>query len=323
MIRIATYNVEWFDRLFDDGGALMPDSRWSGRRDVKRYQQITALNQVFKAMDADVIMVIEAPDTNKRRSGSAALERFAISAGLRTTKALVGLQNNTQQEIALLYDPDVLSVEHNPMGGDADDPFGPRFDTSFRYDLDIDARQEIVTFSKPPLEVKMRTTSGKGLRLIGVHAKSKAPHGARTDQEAMTFSIANRRKQLAQCIWIRSRVQAHLDVGEAIIVLGDFNDGPGLDQFEQMFGSSGVEIVMGEGKDALFDPHVRMALSQPLGARPTSSRFYLHKEDRYLQALLDYIMIPKICAALIRVGISGTLLKTLRAMEILSCEKRC
>jgi hypothetical protein len=37
MIRIATYNVEWFDRLFDDGGALMPDSRWSGRRDVKRY----------------------------------------------------------------------------------------------------------------------------------------------------------------------------------------------------------------------------------------------------------------------------------------------
>ena len=292
MVRIATYNVEWFDRLFDDDGALMPDTRWSGRRDVKRHEQIAALGHVFKAMNADAIMVIEAPDTSRKRSGKAALERFATSFDLRARSAVVGFPNDTQQEISLLYDPDILEVSHDPQGG-PDSAYGPRFDTSFNYDLDVDARQETVTFSKPPLEVKLRSVKGIGpsIRLIGVHAKSKAPHGARNEKEAMTLSIANRRKQLAQCIWIRERVEAHLSRTNSVIVLGDFNDGPGLDEYEQMFGSSGVEIVMGEGEHALFDPHVRMALTQPMGARPTTSRFYLRKEKRFLQALLDYIMV--------------------------------
>jgi len=294
MVRLATYNVEWFDRLFDDAGALMPDTRWSGRRDVKRFEQIDALGRVFRAMDADAVMVIEAPDTSRRRSGGAALERFAMTFELRARKAVVGFTNDTQQEIALLYDPDILEVSHDPKGGDAS-PFGPRFDTSFDYDLDVDNRQDTVIFSKPPLEIELRKKGARDgtWRLIGVHAKSKAPHGARTEKEAMTLSIANRRKQLAQCIWLRTRVEAHLDQGDSVIVLGDFNDGPGLDEFEQMFGRSGVEIVIGDGPDALYDPHVRMALSQPMGARPTSSRFFLRKENRYLQALLDYIMISQ------------------------------
>ncbi len=41
-------------------------------------------------------------------------------------------------------------------------------------------------------------------------------------------SIENRRKQLAQCVWLRQRVAGHLQAGDSLIVLGDFNDGPGL-----------------------------------------------------------------------------------------------
>jgi hypothetical protein len=53
----------------------------------------------------------------------------------------------------------------------------PRFDGSFRIDLDIDATEDVVTFSKPPLEAALDTPLGP-IRLIGVHVKSKAPHGA-------------------------------------------------------------------------------------------------------------------------------------------------
>ena len=35
-VRIATYNVEWFNSLFDDDGLLLDDGGWSGRRDVRR-----------------------------------------------------------------------------------------------------------------------------------------------------------------------------------------------------------------------------------------------------------------------------------------------
>ena len=163
----------------------------------------------------------------------------------------------------------------------------------FRIDLDTDASPELVTFSKPPLEVRLSTTSGPDIRLIGVHIKSKAPHGARTPKDIMRISIANRRKQLAQCIWLRQRVEAHLEAGDDLIVLGDFNDGPGLDAYEKLFGRSGIEIVLGEDGNSpcLFDPHAQMALSQRVGARPVTARFYIHQEDRYLQALLDYIMV--------------------------------
>ncbi|WP_420860890.1 endonuclease/exonuclease/phosphatase family protein [Algirhabdus cladophorae] len=299
-MRVATYNVEWFDRLFDDEGALCPDTRWSGRRDVKRFEQIKALGQVFAVLDADAIMVIEAPDTSRRRSGTQALERFAQYAELRANTALIGFGNDTQQEIALLYDPDALTVSHDPKGtlsGPPQDAFGIRFDGQYEIDLDIDAKADQIKFSKPPLEVKATTAKGFEFQMLGVHAKSKAPHGAKTEREAMKLSIANRRKQLAQCIWIRERVQAHMDAATPLMVLGDFNDGPGLDEFEQLFGRSGVEIVLGEGPDALFDPHVQMALTQRFGARPTTSRFFLRDERRYLQALLDYIMVTPELAA--------------------------
>ena len=289
-MRLATYNVEWFNNLFDEDDRLRLDDGWSGRHDVRRFEQFEALVTVFAAMDADAVMVIEAPDSHQRRDGAAALERFAAEAGIRARKALIGYENQTQQEIALLYDPDLFEATHDPRGGpDA----SPRFDGSFRIDLDTDAAPETVTWSKPPLEVALRPKGGgTPLRLIGVHAKSKAPHGAKSDAEIMRISIDNRRKQLAQCIWLRKRVVEHLEAGDPLIVLGDFNDGPGLDEYEKLFGRSSVEIVLGEGDGLqLFDPHAREVLSRPIGGMPATARFRLHPSGRYLSALLDYIMI--------------------------------
>ena len=293
-MRIATYNVEWFNTLFDDTGALIVDDSWSGRHDITKRQQAEALGIVFNALDADAIMIIEAPDNSRRRNGATALETFAAEVGLRARKALIGFTNHTQQEIALLYDPDVIEAAHDPKGqetGKKGATGAPRFDGVFRIDLDIDATADLVRFSKPPLELAMKTAGGAVFRMIGVHAKSKAPHGARSHDEATRIAIANRRKQLAQCIGLRARIDQHFEAGYPLIVLGDFNDGPGLDEFESLFGRSGVEIVLGEGPTALFDPHIREAMQRRIVARPTTARFYLAEEDRYLEALLDYIMV--------------------------------
>jgi len=296
-MRIATYNVEWFDALFDDDGQLINDGSWSKRRDVTKAMQTEALGTVFAAMDADAVLVVEAPDTNRKRSTRLALESFAVHFGLRTNKVLTGFANDTQQEISLLYDPDVLGAVHDPLGemtGKKGSFEAPRFDSVFRIDLNTDATPDQIVWSKPPLEAALATRTGMNIRLIGVHAKSKAPHGARSEAEAMRIGIDNRRKQLAQCIWLRQRVVQHLEAGDHLIVAGDFNDGPGLDEYEKLFGRSGVEIVLGEGDDyKLFDPHARMALTRRIGAVPTTSRFYLRHEGRFLQALLDYIMVSQ------------------------------
>ncbi|MEM6729855.1 MAG: endonuclease/exonuclease/phosphatase family protein [Pseudomonadota bacterium] len=278
-MRIAAYNVEWFDKLFDDDGALRDDGGWSGRQDVTRGAQMAALAHVFRTIDADAWIIIEAPDDSRRRSTRVALETFAEVHNLRQRAALIGFPNHTQQEIALLYDPDALSARHAPGGP-------PAFDGEMLIDLDVDDRGDPIRWSKPPLELDL-VVGGTPLHLIGVHAKSKAPHGATSPEEIMRLSIANRRKQLAQCIWLRQRVDARLRDEGHLIVAGDFNDGPGLDEYEKLFGRSGVEIVLG---DDLYDPHAAQALTNRF-AQPTTARFWLPHEGRYLQALLDYIMV--------------------------------
>ncbi len=287
-MRIATYNVEWFHTLFDDAGDLIRDDSWSGRRDVTKAQQTNALITVFRALDADAVLVVEAPDCSRGRDGVAALRNFAEAAGIRARAVCMGFENDTQQELMLLYDPDVITARHDPV-----DMGAPGFETEFRIDLDIDASEDVVRFSKPPLELALETPFG-ALRMIGAHVKSKAPHGARDEAHAMRLAISNRRKQLAQCIWLRRRIEAHLRAGKALIVAGDLNDGPGLDEYEALFGRSGLEIVLGTEAAQelrLFDPHAARALQSRVSAAPTTARFFLRHEGRYLQALLDYVMI--------------------------------
>lgn len=293
-MRIATYNVEWFNTLFDRDNQLLPDGGWSSRYNVTRKQQADAIAAVMARMDADAIMVIEAPDSTRKRASVKALQNFAAHYDLRTRSAVTGFTNDTQQEITLMYDPDVMSAVHMPGESTA----APRFDGEFHIDLDTDANDDPVVWSKPPLEVLVKAQGYPDMTWIGVHAKSKAPHGASNATDAMWISIANRRKQLAQCIWLRKRVEDLLSESQPTIVLGDFNDGPGLDKYEKLFGRSGVEIVLGEdGQDCLFDPHAAQTLANRFAA-PTTSRFWLRHEKRFLQALLDYIMVSPDIAGL-------------------------
>lgn len=307
-LRIATWNVEWFDNLFDDQARLIDDGGWSGRRDVTRAEQTRAIGEVMRALDADAIMVIEAPDTSRRRDGLRALETFADRFGLRARSAVMGFATETQQEIALLFDEGRLSARHDP-GGTAPGS-APRFDAEMRIDIDMDGHPDRVTWSKPPLELAVTTQSGTALRMIGVHAKSKAPHGARTQAEITRLAIENRRTQLAQSIWLRARVDEHLAAGDSLIVLGDLNDGPGLDEYEKLFRRSSVEIVLGNGNGAgngagngngegeslaaarqLFDPHADMQFHLHAPRPPTTARFRKPRGRGHITALLDFIMI--------------------------------
>lgn len=287
-MRLATYNVAWFNALFDDDNTLLMDGGWSARHNITRAQQTEALGLVFQRLDADAVLVVEAPDSSGKRHTVAALEQFAARFDLRARVAVMGFVNDTQQELALLHDPDALSVWHAPRPGDA---MVPRFDGTFEIDLDVDATRDQVRFSKPPLELEVETAAGTQFHLIGAHLKSKAPHGARNAAHAMKLAIANRRKQLAQAIWLRARIDQLLAEDRSLVVLGDLNDGPGLDEFEGLFGRSSIEIVMDGAGGALFDPHARQALTARLGAAPTSARFWIKQEKRFLQALLDYVMV--------------------------------
>jgi len=283
-MRLSTYNIEWFANLFDDADGLRLDEGPSGRHGISRRTQADAIASVLRAINADGIVVVEAPNSGKHQNTLRALENFANWAGLRTRDAVMGFANDTQQEIAFLYDAAVLEAVHAPVSS----PQAPRFDGSFEIDLDVDARADLVRFSKPPMELQITPRAGLPFRLIGAHLKSKAPHGARTPEDARAISITNRRKQLAQAVWLRARIEDHLQAAVPLVLMGDLNDGPGLDVYEALFGRSSVEIIMGA---ELVDPHARQLLRPNRQGLPTSARFYNHLDKRYFQALLDYAMV--------------------------------
>ena len=283
-MRLSTYNIEWFANLFDDADGLRLDEGPSGRHGISRRTQADAIASVLRAINADGIVVVEAPNSGKHQNTLRALENFANWAGLRTRDVVMGFANDTQQEIAFLYDATVLEAVHAPVSS----PQAPRFDGSFEIDLDVDARADLVRFSKPPMELQITPRAGLPFRLIGAHLKSKAPHGARTPEDARAISITNRRKQLAQAVWLRARIEDHLQAGVPLVLMGDLNDGPGLDQYEQLFNRSSVEIVM---ESDLYDPNAQSLLQPRLRVMPSSARFYDKANKRYFSALLDYIMV--------------------------------
>ncbi len=297
-MRIATYNVEWFTALFDKNNQLLHDTNKSARYKISRAEQADSLAHVIREINADVLLIVEAPNTEHKQSSILALQNFATHYNLRQSGAVTGFESHTDQELTVLYDPEIVELRHDPQGHISDGSIitrSPRFDGKFKLDVDLDGQPEIHTFSKPPIELALtHRKTNKSLRLVGVHAKSKAAHGARNDFEATKIAIKNRRKQLAQCIWLRERVEDHINAGDSVIVLGDLNDGPGLDGYEKLFGKSSVEIVLGDPAKPdthLKDPHAQIWLDPRQGWSLSSARFYSKHHQRYLNALLDYVML--------------------------------
>ena len=96
--------------------------------------------------------------------------------------------------------------------------------------------------SKPPLEVA-GDAHGHGaaaLRMIGVLQKSRAPQAARTPDEIMRpCRIENRRKQLVRnASGCASGSNDTWRPANQLIVLGDFNDGPGWTNTKACCGQS-------------------------------------------------------------------------------------
>ena len=272
------------------------DEEWSRRYDVRRIDQTNAIADVIRTVDADLMLIVEAPYTGKSQNTVKALKNFTKHFALRQSSVIMGYDNGTHQELAVIYDPSVVDLTHDPQGEISDGSAierAPRFDGTFRYDVDVDGKGDIFKFSKPPIELSVKIlANNKIIRLIGVHTKSKSTHGAKNPEDELRMLIDNRRKQLAQCIWIRQRAEDHLDAGDPLIILGDFNDGPGVNGYENLFARSGVEIVLGDSDGIqMTEPHAGIMLDPAQAWSLSTSRFYVRKFERYLNALLDYIML--------------------------------
>jgi len=243
-----------------------------------------------------LIDITEGPNTTTTtgsRSTIVALENFVAAKGLRQSKAVIGFPSAGRQEIALMFDPLVASIEHDP-GGRSGSKSNPPFSEAFQADSDADGIKEVYKHYRPPLEAKVTLAGGSDpFWIIVAHAKSKGIFSAMDRVHFERTSDRNRRKLFAECSSIRLRVEEWLKEDRPIVVMGDINDGPGFDFYESRFGRSAVELILGD----IFDlgRMLRYPIGRPkfgrYGWEPSTARYTDSFTGDKVNALIDHIMV--------------------------------
>ncbi|MEM8728885.1 MAG: endonuclease/exonuclease/phosphatase family protein [Pseudomonadota bacterium] len=287
-MRLMSYNIEWFDDWFEPDNSLK-----TGPEAVAKFDAIAA---VMAAIDPDLIGITEGPNTTTttgQRDTVTALETFAAAKGLRQSKAMMGFPSAGRQEIAVLFDPAKVAVDHAP-GGSNSSKSNPPFNKTFYVDSDGDGIDEVYKHYRPPLEAKVTPTDGTApFWMIVAHAKSKGIFSAMDQVHFERTSTRNRRKLFAECTSIRKRVDDWLEDDRPVVVMGDINDGPGFDYYERRFGRSAVELIIGD--PLVYNTILRYPLGRPkfgtFGWEPSTARFTDRFTEDRVNALIDHIIV--------------------------------
>lgn len=287
-MKVMAYNIEWFDNHFEPDNSLK-----TSPKSQKKFNEVAS---VITEIDADIVGITEAPNTTTttgQRDTVQALENFAAQHSLRQNKAMIGFASRGRQEIALLYDPNVVTAEHDP-GGSAGAVRNPMFNEEFRADSDGDGINELYRHYRPPLEAKItRADGGDDFWVLVVHAKSKGIFDSMDRIHFDRVSERNRRKLFAECLSIRKRIEEWLKANRKVIVMGDVNDGPGFDFYESKFGKSAVELIIGDiyDRDTLLKYHLGKPKFGNYGWEPSTVRFTDSYTGDRVNALIDHIIV--------------------------------
>jgi len=293
-IKVCTYNVEWFDHLFDNQNQVI-SFQPENTKNKKLKKQFDGLGTIFQTIDADIYGIVEAPNTTVstgNQSSITKLKNFLQHFNLNKYEIITGIISAGSQELALIYDKNKFDVHHSKGGSNTKK--NPPFDKIFEFDSEGDGIKEIYKFYRPPLEVEItEKQSGKNFYIILAHTKSKGIFSAVDMVRWEKENQRNRRKLFAECSWIRRRVDDWLNKNRELIVMGDMNDGPGMDYYEAQFGRSAVEIIMGD----IFEPDkiLRNYCGRPkwgkYGWEPSSTRFKDRFTESYINAWIDHILM--------------------------------
>jgi len=235
-LKISNWNIEWMNRWFtgDNAGApiFKPSDQIAGVTDIEALARRVA--KVITAMDADILTVQEGPS---RRSEMA----LFVSGFLSGAYEIVGPAGKGQQKLYALIKKQSAAISHVlPIESE----LGVDFEDVWDVDIDADMNIDSYSFTRPPLVLRVETSTGLTFRLVTLHTKSKYVHNGQAmwedpmrRQEFVAKALTARRRISAEGMRIREYLDACLaeDAGAPIVLTGDLNDGPGLDFFEHRY----------------------------------------------------------------------------------------
>jgi endonuclease/exonuclease/phosphatase family metal-dependent hydrolase len=291
---ITTINGEWMNDWFAPDTGDTAAWRPTFVRDNVECDTAQAAGQLaglIADLDADVVALQEAP------SRAAELALFLDTHLSGRYRFLIG-DSGGAQKLALLVKPSIDAALVPPAGlGDLIEPW--------LADVNGDGVVNEYQFTRDPLVCRM-ALDGRPLEVVVAHLKSNFINQGeqmwRDPAQRAQFirsALQNRRRIANEGMRMRQYLDARLDAdpAAAIVVLGDFNDGPGRDLFEQQYLAHNVtDLLVGSPyrPETLFGH----ALADVPADRRYSAVFDdFVTEEPQKQLLLDHIVVSPAMAS--------------------------
>lgn len=247
-LKIANWNIEWMNRWFtgDNDGApqFKPSAEIQGVSDIDALAKRVA--NVINGLDADILTIQEGPSRKREMA-------LFVGKYLNDGYKIHGPAGKGQQKLFALEKKD-SNVVSGVVRVEEELEFD--FDDVWEVDIDADLAIDEYRFTRPPLVLKVTTSTNMTFRLLNIHTKSKYVHRGRrlwenpaTKQEFIVQALKARRRISAEAMRIREYLNSvFAEEPEArIVVAGDFNDGPGLDYFERRYLTHNVAGLIAGG----------------------------------------------------------------------------
>jgi endonuclease/exonuclease/phosphatase family metal-dependent hydrolase len=292
-IKICSFNVEWMNDWFTSDSqppAFLQTFKRDGGPVCNTAATATRAANLIRDIDPDVLGIREAP--SRPAEMELFIQEYLSDNGVARYSFFMG-DSGGAQKLALLYKPNGVHAQLAPHASITGliDPW--------MSDVDGDFILQEYQFTRTPLVVNLKIGT-HDLQVIVAHTKSNFVNkGAQlwsnpaTRQSYVVAALKSRRRISSEAMHMRSYINSKLKASASsnIIVMGDLNDGPGLDYFEQNYLTHNViDILMGSA----FDPEMEFVHAQHDVPRPTMytatfDDFVTAERDKKL--LLDHILL--------------------------------
>lgn len=263
-VRIATYNVEHFMRLFDQ--ELMPER---SRNDTELFRDDEDLYEIAQVMlkpelDADILVIQECcREDVLRRFNEQRLNGLYEYVHVFPT-------NVDGQWLGVMAKPgfEILEIRED-FRNEVDSVNDPRI-AGMKDRAGLGERN--LLFSRGPGFVKLRTPGGAEFWVGCTHVKSK--YG---NSEAVTeWRIRELRRTRDICHELASD-------GTPVILLGDFNDDFGMDRHEREAGMDAITCMLEEA-----DNKSLVCVTRPLSLVPDAATYHCELKPRIYRSFIDH-----------------------------------
>ena len=302
-MKIVTWNIEWMNHWFRGNSTPLWGSKRTDPDGVVRGRYTEGESKIQASKASNVINSIN-PDLLCIQEGPSSIEEMNLfisdylsdGAGAALYEPIIGKDGSSQKMYVLRRIAGPVSAIDYAIDQPTEDLM-----TAWDADVNGDMFLQAYDFTRLPLVIEAEITGGRKLKVIVLHTKSKYVHGGEDKwndlarrQEFIVDALLARRRISAEGFRLRTYLDALLqaDLNSPIVIVGDFNDGPGRDFFERSYLTHNVtDIVLG----STFYP--ALILTHPILQHvPVPSQFTSRFDD-YVDdiadrpLLLDHILV--------------------------------